>query len=43
MNKSKNVDLTSGPILKNLAELDLHIMIYSMLGTAYNIKDMSWI
>ena len=34
MNKSKNGDLTSGPILKNLAELALPIMISSMLGTA---------
>lgn len=43
MNKSKNGDLTSGPILKNLAELALPIMISSMLGTAYNITDMAWI
>ena len=41
MNKSKNGDLTSGPILKNLAELALPIMISSMLGTAYNITDMA--
>lgn len=37
------MDLTSGPILKNLAELALPIMISSMLGTAYSIMDMAWI
>ena len=42
MNKSKNGDLTSGPILKNLAELALPIMISSMLGTAYNITDRTF-
>ena len=43
MSKSKTVDLTSGPILKTLAELALPIMISSMLGTAYSIMDMAWI
>lgn len=39
----KNTDLTSGPILKTLAELALPIMLSSFLGTAYNIMDMAWI
>ena len=43
MSKAKTVDLTSGPILKTLAELALPIMISSMLGTAYSIMDMAWI
>lgn len=43
MSKAKTVDLTSGPILKNLAELALPIMVSSMLGTAYSIMDMAWI
>ena len=43
MKKSKSIDLTSGPILKTLAELALPIMISSMLGTAYSIMDMAWI
>ena len=43
MTNSKTVDLTSGPILKNLAELALPIMVSSMLGTAYSIMDMAWI
>ena len=41
MSKAKTVDLTSGPILKNLAELALPIMVSSMLGTAYSIMDMA--
>ena len=32
MSKAKTVDLTSGPILKTLAELALPIMVSSMLG-----------
>ena len=43
MSNAKTVDLTSGPILKNLAELALPIMVSSMLGTAYSIMDMAWI
>lgn len=43
MSKAKTVDLTSGPILKTLAELALPIMVSSMLGTAYSIMDMAWI
>ena len=42
-NESKSLDLTSGPILKTLAELALPIMASSFLGTAYNITDMAWI
>ncbi len=41
--KAKTLDLTSGPILKTLAELALPIMASSFLGTAYNITDMAWI
>ncbi len=41
--KTKTVDLTSGPILKTLAELALPIMASSFLGTAYSITDMAWI
>lgn len=41
--KSKSIDLTSGPILKTLSELALPIMASSLLGTAYNITDMAWI
>lgn len=41
--KSRSIDLTSGPILKTLAELALPIMASSLLGTAYNITDMAWI
>ena len=43
MSKTKTIDLTSGPILKTLAELALPIMASSLLGTAYNITDMAWI
>ena len=43
MKRSKSIDLTSGPILKTLAELALPIMASSFLGTAYNITDMAWI
>ena len=43
MKKTKSIDLTSGPILKTLAELALPIMASSLLGTAYNITDMAWI
>ena len=43
MKKNKSIDLTSGPILKTLAELALPIMASSLLGTAYNITDMAWI
>ena len=43
MKRSKSIDLTSGPILKTLAELALPIMASSFLGTAYNITDMGWI
>lgn len=43
MNQIKTVNLTSGPILKTLAELALPIMASSFLGTAYNITDMAWI
>lgn len=43
MNQTKTVNLTSGPILKTLAELALPIMASSFLGTAYNITDMAWI
>ena len=42
MSKTKTIDLTSGPILKTLAELALPIMASSLLGTAYNITDMAW-
>ena len=41
--RSRSIDLTSGPILKTLAELALPIMASSLLGTAYNITDMAWI
>ena len=34
MSKTKTIDLTSGPILKTLAELALPIMASSLLGTA---------
>jgi len=44
MSKTKTIDLTSGPILKTLAELALPIMASSLLGTAYNITDMAcWV
>lgn len=43
MSKSKTVNLTSGPILKSLAELALPIMASAFLATAYNITDMAWI
>lgn len=42
-NEAKTLDLTSGPILRTLAELALPIMASSFLGTAYNITDMAWI
>lgn len=41
--KSKQLNLTSGPILRTLAELALPIMASSFLSTAYNITDMAWI
>lgn len=43
MNSKKQLDLTSGPILKTLTELALPIMASSFLCTAYNITDMAWI
>ncbi|MDO4322296.1 MAG: MATE family efflux transporter [Lachnospiraceae bacterium] len=42
-NRTKALDLTSGPIFKTLAGLALPIMASSFLGTAYNITDMAWI
>jgi len=39
--KTKTADLSSGPILKTLAELALPIMASSFLGTAYSITDMA--
>lgn len=41
--KNKQINLTSGPILRTLAELALPIMASSFLSTAYNITDMAWI
>ena len=41
--KNKQLNLTSGPILRTLAELALPIMASSFLSTAYNITDMAWI
>ena len=41
--KNKQLNLTSGPILRTLAELSLPIMASSFLSTAYNITDMAWI
>lgn len=41
--KKKQLNLTSGPILRTLAELALPIMASSFLSTAYNITDMAWI
>lgn len=41
--KSKQLNLTSGPILATLTELALPIMASSFLSTAYNITDMAWI
>lgn len=43
MSKTKNLDLTNGPILKTLAELALPIMASSFLGTAYSLTDMAWV
>ena len=43
MDKTKTLDLTSGPILSTLSRLALPIMASSFLGTAYNITDMAWI
>lgn len=43
MNKTRQLDLTNGPILKTLARLAVPIMASSFLGTAYNITDMAWI
>lgn len=43
MSRTKTTDLTSGPILKTLAELSIPIMASAFLGTAYNITDMAWI
>ncbi len=39
----KQLNLTSGPILRTLSELALPIMASSFLSTAYNITDMAWI
>ena len=41
--KKKQLNLTSGPILRTLSELALPIMASSFLSTAYNITDMAWI
>lgn len=41
--KNKQLNLTSGPIFRTLAELALPIMASSFLFTAYNITDMAWI
>ncbi len=41
--KNKQLNLTSGPIFRTLAELALPIMASSFLSTAYNITDMAWI
>ena len=41
--KKKQLNLTSGPILRTLSELALPIMASSFLATAYNITDMAWI
>ena len=43
MSKTKTIDLTSGPILKTLAELALPIMATSLIQMAYNLTDMIWI
>ena len=41
--KKKQLNLTSGPILRTLSELALPIMASSFLSTAYNMTDMAWI
>ena len=41
--KKKQLNLTSGPILRTLSELALPIMASSFLSTAYNITDMAGI
>ncbi len=43
IDKTKTLDLTSGPIFSTLSRLALPIMASSFLGTAYNITDMAWI
>ena len=41
--KKKQLNLTSGPILRTLSELALPIMATSLVQTAYNLTDMAWI
>lgn len=43
MSKSKQVQLTEGPILRPLAVLAVPIMASSFLNTVYSITDMAWI
>ena len=40
--KKKQLNLTSGPILRTLSELALPIMASSFLATAYNITAVSY-
>lgn len=41
--KTRQGDLTQGPILKVLTRLALPIMASSFLSTAYNLTDMAWV
>ena len=40
--KKKQLNLTSGPILRTLSELALPIMASSLLSTADNITALAW-
>lgn len=43
MQKSRQVNLIEGPILKSLVTLAMPIMASSFLNTVYSITDMAWI